>query len=68
MLFWARHANFRRVEMTFMTPPPEKLISFKFYNILDASSELGDAPTQLRDASTQLGDAANFTLKYSSIF
>ena len=23
MLFWTRHASFRRVEMTFMTPSPE---------------------------------------------
>ena len=48
MLFWTRHANFRRVEMTFMTTRPKINNPLNSDNILDASSQLATRSTPRR--------------------
>ena len=59
MLFWRRHANFRRVEND-IYGPYARVIKNALNSTIFWARQI--------DSSTQLRDASNFTLKYSSIF
>ena len=72
MLFWTRHANFRRVENDIYDPSvriiKNSLNSTIFWtrhlNSSDAMTQLGNTSTQLCDASTQLRDTSKMQLSY----
>ena len=67
MLFWTRHANFRRVQND-IYDPSTRIIKNPLNSMIFWTGHVNSATCQSRDASTQLGDASNFTLKYNSIF